>query len=244
MGGVTGLAATGAGAAGLGAAIGFAAVMGLAAAMGFAAAAGLRAGALRAAGLRAAGFRAAGLRAVVLRAAGFRAVLLEVLRAEVLRAVARFAVVLRAVVLRAVLRTARPVLRAVLRTVRATFLAVLRGVVFLLVVRFFPLVFVAMASAPILLCCRTPPLKRTRRCTNHAPLVQAYRPTRRVNCFFHYTTIASESANSALRSAQASAPRISSIPRRWRKSGSTKRALTRPSLPITSVAGMGKSHPP
>jgi hypothetical protein len=161
--------------------------MGFAAAMGFVTAAGLRAGALRTAGLRAAGFRAAGLRAV----------LLEVLRAEVLRAVARFAVALRAPVLRTVLRTARPVLRAVLRTVRATFLAVLRGVVFLLVVRFFPLVFVAMASAPILLCCRTPPLKRTRRCTNHASLVQAYRPTRRVNCFFHYTTIASESTNSA-----------------------------------------------
>jgi hypothetical protein len=76
-------------------------------------------------------------------------------------------------------------------------LALFVGFFFLLVVRFFPLVFVAMASAPILLCCRAPPLKRTRPYTNHASLVQAYRPTRRVNCFFHYTTIASESANSA-----------------------------------------------
>jgi hypothetical protein len=120
--GIAGLGATGAGAAGLGAT----------AAIGFAATAGLRAGALRAAG-----FRTAFL--VVLRA--------EVFFAVVLRAVARFAVVLRAPVLRAVLRAAR----AVLRTVRAAFLAVLRGFAFLLVVRFFPLVLVAMACAPLLL---------------------------------------------------------------------------------------------
>ena len=141
---------------------------------GFAATPGLRAGALRAAG-----FRAAGLRAVDRLAAVFRA------------GVFFFAAVFLAVVLRA----ARAVLRAVLRTVRAVFLALLRGLVFLLVVRFFPLVLVAMACAPILLCCRTRPLKRTRTCTNHASLVQACRPTGRVNCFFHYTMIASESGN-------------------------------------------------
>jgi len=162
IGAGAGLAAAGAGAG----VAGFGATGAILAATGFAtgfATATLRAGALRAAGFRAAGFRAAGLRAVVLRAAGFRAVLLEVLRADVLRAAARFGVALRAV-----LRTARAVVRAVLRTMRAAFLAVLRGFVFLLVVRFFPLVFVAMASAPILLCCRARPLTRTRTCTNHA----------------------------------------------------------------------------
>jgi hypothetical protein len=160
------LAAIGAaGAAGFGAAAGAAAF----AATGFAAA-GLRTGALRAAGFRAAVFLVA-LRAAVLRAAGLRAVA----RLAALRAGAFFAPVLRAV-LRAV--------RAVLRTVRAAFLAVLRGLAFLLVVRFFPLVLVAMACAPILLWCRTRPVKRTRSCTNHASLVQACRPTGRVNCFF------------------------------------------------------------
>lgn len=33
-------------------------------------------------------------------------------------------------------------------------------------------------------------------------------------------------------------------PKRWRKSGSTKRAFTRPSGPTTSVAGIGSSQPP
>ena len=105
----------------------------------------------------AAAFRAGALRAEVLRAevlrAGFRAAVLraEVLRAVALRAVARFAPVFLAPVLRAVLRTARPVLRAVLRPARAVFRALLRGLAFLLVVRFFPLVLVAMVSAPILL---------------------------------------------------------------------------------------------
>ena len=161
-----------------------------------------RGGAIGAAGFAATGAGAIGFGAITgfaagaLRAAGFRTAFLVVLRAEVffavvLRAVARFAVVLRAPVLRAVLRAAR----AVLRTVRAAFLAVLRGLAFLLVVRFFPLVLVAMACAPLLLCWRTRPLKRTRACTNHASLVQACRPTGRVNCFFHYTMIARESGN-------------------------------------------------
>jgi hypothetical protein len=122
------------------------------------------------------GFAAAGLRAGALRAAGFlAAVLRAVLRAAVLRAGAFLALVFRAALLRAlaaflatflpVLRTVREALRAVLRTVRAVFRAPLRALA-LLVVRFFPLALVAMASAPILLCCRTPPLKRTCTRTN------------------------------------------------------------------------------
>ena len=84
--------------------------------------------------------------------AGFLAVLrAEVFRAVVLRAVARLAPVFLAPVLRAVLRTVREVLRAVLRVARAVFRAVLRGLVFLRVVRFFPLVFVAMAFCSDLL---------------------------------------------------------------------------------------------
>jgi ABC-type amino acid transport system permease subunit len=96
--------------------------------MGLAATAGLRAGALRAAGFRAGALRAEVFFAVVLRAGAF---------------------FLAAPVLRAVLRTARAVARPVLRAVRAAFLTVLRGLAFLVVLRFFPLVFVAMASAPI-----------------------------------------------------------------------------------------------
>ena len=95
-----------------------------------------------AAGLAAAVFAATGLRAGALRAAGFRAGFLAVLRA-VLR-VAR-------AVFRPVLRVARAVFRAVLRVARAVFRAVLRGLVFLRVVRFFPLVFVAMAFCSDLL---------------------------------------------------------------------------------------------
>jgi hypothetical protein len=55
--------------------------------------------------------------------------------------------------LRAVLRTLREVLRAVLRVARAVLRAALRGLAFffLLVVRFFPLVFVAMAFCSDLL---------------------------------------------------------------------------------------------
>ena len=130
IGATAGFAATGAGAAGFGAA------------RGFAATAGLRAGALRAAGFRAAVFFAVVLRAVARFAAVFRA----------------GAFFLAAPVLRVVLRTARAVLRAVFFTARAVFLAVLRGLVFLVVVRFFLLVFVAMASAPI---CSVAPLDRS-----------------------------------------------------------------------------------
>jgi hypothetical protein len=137
IGATAGFAATGAGAAGFGAAMGFAATAGFGAAIGFAATAGLRAGALRAAGFRAAVLRAEVFFAVVLRAGAF---------------------FLAAPILRAVLRTARAVLRAVFFTARAVFLAVLRGLVFLVVVRFFPLVFVAMASAPI---CSVAPLDRS-----------------------------------------------------------------------------------
>ena len=167
-GGAAGLGAAGAiGAAGLGAAGAGAAGLG---AVGMTDAAG-------------AGFLAGVLRAAVLRAVAFFAL---VFLAAVFRAVARFAV-LRAPVLRAVLRAVRAVLRAVRAVFRAVFRAPLRAPVFLLVVRFFPLVLVAMASAPILLCCRTRPLKRTRTCSNHAfPLVQACRPAWRVNSFFHY----------------------------------------------------------
>jgi hypothetical protein len=104
-----------------------------------------------AAGLGAADFAAARLRAGALRA-GFRAAFLAVLRAGDFLAAARFAVFLFAPILFAA------VLRAPVFLAPALF--------FLLVVRFFPLFFVAMACAPILLCCRTRPLKRTPTCTN------------------------------------------------------------------------------
>ena len=124
--------AAGRGGGAIGATAGFAATgagaAGFGAAMGLAATAGLRAGALRAAGFRAGALRAEVFFAVVLRAGAF---------------------FLAAPVLRAVLRTARAVARPVLRAVRAAFLTVLRGLAFLVVLRFFPLVFVAMASAPI-----------------------------------------------------------------------------------------------
>ena len=119
--------AAGRGGGAIGATAGFAAT-GEGAAMGLATTAGLRAGALRAAGFRAGALRAEVFFAVVLRAGAF---------------------FLAAPVLRAVLRTARAVARPVLRAVRAAFLTVLRGLAFLVVLRFFPLVFVAMASAPI-----------------------------------------------------------------------------------------------
>jgi hypothetical protein len=168
----------GAGAAGFGAgAAGFAATTGFGAATtgfaaGFLAAAGFRAGALRAGAFLAAALRAAGLRAAVLRAGAFFLALVF------LRALAFLATA------RPVLRTVRAALRAVLRTVRAVFRAPLRALA-LLAVRFFPLVFVAMASAPILPYCRTRPLKRTRTCANQRfHLVQACRPIWRVNRFF------------------------------------------------------------
>ena len=141
----------GAGAAGFGAgaAAGFTATAGLGAgimgvAAGVLATAGFRAAALRAAGFFAADLRAAVLRAAVLRAGAFFFAL--VFRAALLRALAAF---LAAAL--PVLRTVRAALRAVLRTVRPVFRAPLRALA-LLAVRFFPLVFVAMASAPMLLC--------------------------------------------------------------------------------------------
>jgi hypothetical protein len=128
-------AAPPAGAAGLGAAgaeaAGFVAAGVIEGATGLVAAAGLRAGALRAA---------------VFRAAGLGAALLAVLRAGFL------AVVLRAgflvLVFRAGLRAL--VLRALAFRAVAPRRALLAVVFFLLVVRFFPLVLVAMVSAPIL----------------------------------------------------------------------------------------------
>lgn len=141
----------GAGAAGFGAgaAAGFTATAGLGAgimgvAAGVLATAGFRAAALRAAGFFAADLRVAVLRAAVLRAGAFFLAL--VFRAALLRALAAF---LAAAL--PVLRTVRAALRAVLRTVRPVFRAPLRALA-LLAVRFFPLVFVAMASAPMLLC--------------------------------------------------------------------------------------------
>jgi hypothetical protein len=125
-----------------------------------------RADAVRLAELRAAGFRDADL-----RAAGFRAVdRLAVRRADVFLATLRadtlavfLAPVFRAVVFRA------PVLRAVVfRTLARLVVLRLREVAPRPVVRFFPVVFVAMVSAPVLFDRCTRPLHRTRTCTNHA----------------------------------------------------------------------------
>jgi hypothetical protein len=185
-------------------------------------AAGLRAVAVRRAEPRATDFRATDFRAGALRAAALRAVVrvAVVFRAlvplaGVFRAVLRLTVDLRAGDFRAVvfltpLADAPAALRAGLRAV--VFLALVvftlartapaRFVVLALrapplrpVVRFVPLVLVAMASAPLLFDCRTRPLHRTRTCTNLRFLVQACRPDGLVNCFFHYTLIASESGN-------------------------------------------------
>jgi len=141
------------------------------------------AGALRAAGFFAAVLRAAGLPTAALRAGALRApvFLVLVFLAPVFLATAR--PVLRTV--RAVLRTVRAALRAVLRTVRAAFLATLRAPVFLLVVRFFPLALVAMVFAPILLCCRTRPLKRTRVLARITPPLGPGLPSQMASqCFF------------------------------------------------------------
>jgi hypothetical protein len=134
-----------------------------------------------AAGLGAAGFAATGFRVATLRA-GFRAAFFAVLRAAVFRAgaflaAARFAVFLAPVFLFAA------VLRALVFRAPALF--------FLLAVRFFPLFLVAMACAPILLQCRTRPLKWMHTRSNHASSwFQACSPTGRVNRYFHYTMIA------------------------------------------------------
>jgi hypothetical protein len=169
--GVTGLATCAAGAAGFFAATAFffGAARFAAGRAGF----DFRADAVRLAELRAAGFRDADL-----RAAGFRAVdRLAVLRADVFLATLRadtlavravfLAPVFRAVVFRA------PVLRAValapvFRTLARLVVLPLREVAPRPVVRFFPVVFVAMVSAPVLFDRCTRPLHRTRTCTNHA----------------------------------------------------------------------------
>ena len=85
---------------------------------------------------------AAGLRAAVFRAAGLRAPPLAVLRAGFLAAVLRAGFLA---------LDFRAVLRALVFLAPAPRRALLAVVFLLLVVRFFPLVLVAMASAPILL---------------------------------------------------------------------------------------------
>jgi hypothetical protein len=88
---------------------------------------------------------------------------------------------------------------------RAVFLALIfrtparltpaRLVVLRPVVRFFPLVFVAMISAPVLFACRTRPFHRTRARTNHANWSNLAVPHGESIVFFHYTLIASENGN-------------------------------------------------
>jgi hypothetical protein len=207
--GVAGRGATGAVATGFGAAAGFL----VAALFGFAAddrrdEADFRADALRAL------LRAVLLRAAERRPAGFRAVALraEVLRAEVLRAAPLRAVDFRAVLPLAVLFLA-VVFRADLRALvlRAVFLAavfraavfraglrrlaVLRRDVVFLVVRFFPVVLVAMVLLRSESVAARGHRKHRRMRASHALQVQACRPTCRVNCFFHYTLFATENGN-------------------------------------------------
>jgi hypothetical protein len=61
---------------------------------------------------------------------------------------------------------------------------VLRALAFLLVVRFFPLVLVAMFLLRFLICCRRRPPAAGACMQNHSLHVQACRLARRVNCFF------------------------------------------------------------
>ncbi len=158
------------GAAGLGAA-GAAGAAGLGVA-GAGAAGFVAAGVTEAAGLVEAALRAGALRAAVFRAAGLRAALLAVLRAGFLAAVLRAGFL--ALVLRAGLRAL--VLRALVFRAVAPRRALLAVVFLLLVVRFFPLVLVAMVSAPIL------PIAALDRSSGRVParitppLVQACRP--------------------------------------------------------------------
>jgi hypothetical protein len=158
-----------AGAAGFGAgAIGFGA-----ATAGFFAAAFFFGAARLAAGFFAAARFAGALRAAVFRAAGFFAV-------AFFRAGAFFL----ALVFFA------PARAALARRV------VLRALVFLVVERFFPLVLVAMVLLRLSTARRRPPTAGA--CMHESfSQVQACRPARRVNCFFHYTTIAAESGNVA-----------------------------------------------
>jgi hypothetical protein len=167
----------------------------------------LRAVERRAVLLRAVDFRAAG-RLAVFRAvrpvfrAVFRAVR-AVLRAA-LRAGRRFAAVLRAVFL-AAFRTVRPAFRAVFRAVRAVLRAaglravlravfrlaaaprragLLRAVFFLLVVRFFPVVLVAIGFAPILICDVASTRSTGRVHRNHASLGPGLPPHMASQLFF------------------------------------------------------------
>lgn len=94
-----------------------------------------------------------------MRAAVFRAPLLAVLRAGFLAAVLRAGFLA---------LDFRVVLRALVFFALAPRRALLAVVFLLLVVRFFPLVLVAMACAPILLLLPPRPLKLTRTRTNHA----------------------------------------------------------------------------
>jgi hypothetical protein len=161
------------GAAGLGAA-GAAGAAGLGVAGAGAGAAGfVAAGVTEAAGLvGAAGLRAGALRAAVFRAEGLRAALLAVLRAGFLATVLRAGFL--ALVLRAGLRAL--VLRALVFRAVAPRRALLAVVFLLLAVRFFPLVLVAMVSAPILPIAALYPSSGRVSPRITPPLVQACRP--------------------------------------------------------------------
>ena len=150
-------------------AAGFAGAIGFGAATaGFFAAAFFFGAARFAAGFFAAARFAGALRAAAFRAAGLRA-------AAFLRAGAFFFAPARAALARRV---------------------VLRALVFLVVERFFPLVLVAMVLLRLSTARRRPPTAGA--CMHESfSQVQACRPARRVNCFFHYTTIAAESGNVA-----------------------------------------------
>jgi len=142
----------------------------------------LRAADLRAADLRAVDFRAVFLRAAVLRAGLFRA---AVFRAALFRAVDLRAVDLRAVLLRAAVLRAAVFRAAVLRAAAfrgAVFRAVdRRAVVFLLAVRFFPVVLVAIGLLRCCLVSLSDPFTRTRTPVYASLVLQACRTTWQVN---------------------------------------------------------------
>jgi hypothetical protein len=163
-------------------------------------AAGALAVVVRSVDVRAAVFIAGALRAAVFRAAVRLAVVLRavVLRAAVFRAGALRAVVLRAVVLRAAVFRAGALRAAVLRAV------VLRAVVlrragalrtaFFAVARFLVVVFVAIAL--LRFCFDDASTRSTRRVHRITlDLVQACRPTWRVNYFFQHTFVATKNGN-------------------------------------------------
>ena len=147
-----------------------------------------RAEVLRAAPLRAADLRAVVLRAVVLRDADFRAVdFRAVLRLAVLFLAVVFRADLRALVLRAVFLAAvflAAVFRAAVFRAGLRLLAVLRRDVVFLVVRFFPVVLVAMVLLRSESVAARGHRKHRRMRASHALQVQARRPTYRVQLFF------------------------------------------------------------